>query len=55
MPYIVIVEHNTKTELIPTEITDTPKAIARARMENQGPGYDWQHATVGFIPDGTAN
>jgi hypothetical protein len=52
MPYIVVVKHPTKgTSLIPTKITDTKKAIEQARMENDGPGYDWQHATVGYIPD----
>jgi hypothetical protein len=52
MPYIVVVKHETKgTSLIPTKIKDTQKAIDQAKMENQEPGYDWQHATVGYIPD----
>jgi hypothetical protein len=52
MPYIVVVKHETQgTLLIPTEIKDAQKAIEQAKMENQGPGYDWQHATVGCIPD----
>jgi hypothetical protein len=56
MPYIVVVMHDTKgTALIPTEIKDEKRAIEQARMDNQGPGYDWKHATVGYIPDGRAS
>jgi hypothetical protein len=53
MAYIVVVEHDTKRiVLIPTEITDDPqKAIEQAKMENPGPGYDWENATVGYVPD----
>jgi hypothetical protein len=52
MPYIVVVKHETRgTSLIPTKIKDAQKAIDQARMENREPGYDWQHATVGYIPD----
>jgi len=52
MPYIVVVKHETRgTSLIPTKIKDAQKAIDQARMENQEPGYDWQHATVGYIPE----
>ena len=53
MAYIVVVEHDTKRiVLIPTEITDDPqKAIEQAKMENPGPGYEWENATVGYVPD----
>jgi len=52
MPYIVVVKHQTKgTSLIPTKIKDAQKAIDQAKIENQEPGYDWQHATVGYMPD----
>jgi hypothetical protein len=52
MPYIVVVKHQTKgTSLIPTKIKVAQKAIDQARIENQEPGYDWQHATVGYMPD----
>src|ERR1700685_3426477 len=52
MPYIVVVKHQTKgTSLIPTKIKDAQKAIDQAKIENQEPGYDWQHAKVGYMPD----
>jgi hypothetical protein len=52
MPYIVVVKHDTKgIVLIPTEINDAQKAVEQAKIENQGPGYDWENATIGFIPD----
>lgn len=52
MAYIVVVEHDTKgIVLIPTEIEDAQKAIEQARMERQEPGYDWENATVGYIPN----
>lgn len=52
MAYIVVVEHDTNgIVLIPTEITDLQEAIERAKIENPGPGYDWQNATVGYVPD----
>ena len=52
MPYIVVVKLETQgTLLIPTKIADTQKAIEQARMENEGPGHDWQHAAVGYVPD----
>jgi hypothetical protein len=55
MPYIVVVNHQTKgISLIPTEIKDAQKAIEQAKIENREPGYDWQHARVGYIPDGTS-
>jgi hypothetical protein len=52
MAYILVVKHDTKgIVLIPTEIKDTRKATEQAKMENQGPGYNWENATVGYIPD----
>jgi hypothetical protein len=55
MPYIVVVKHDSRgTVLILAEINeikDAQKAIEQARMNNQGPEYDWQRATVGYIPD----
>lgn len=52
MPYIVVVTHDSRgTVLILAETKDAQKAIEQARIDNREPEYDWQRATVGYIPD----